>query len=192
MAICKLCKQDKELRDSHYIPAAVYAELRDETDTNPNPVMMDGTISLVTSRQITGYFLCGDCEQRFSKFGETWVLGNMWKRTSGFPLQDLLSSIEPVYATDSFAQYKTNNIPEIDMDALVYFALSIFWRGSAIVWRSAGGPLFPGIDLGPFEEPVRRFLLGGEFPKDIVVLVAVWPLKEVLHAAHTQRATGKK
>jgi hypothetical protein len=44
-----------------------------------------------------------------------------------------------------------------------------------------------GIDLGPFEEPIRRFLLGGEFPANVVVLVSVWPTKDVLPAAYTPR-----
>jgi hypothetical protein len=44
-----------------------------------------------------------------------------------------------------------------------------------------------GIKLGPYEEPIRKFLLGGPFPDDIVVQVAVWPTKDVVRAAYTPR-----
>jgi hypothetical protein len=72
------------------------------------------------------------------------------------------------------------------MDALIYFALSIFWRGAAHRWRNIKG-VMDGIKLGPYEEPIRKFLLGSPFPDDIVVQVAVWPTKDVIPAAYTPR-----
>jgi hypothetical protein len=44
-----------------------------------------------------------------------------------------------------------------------------------------------GIELGPFEEAIRRFLLGDKFPADTVILVSVWPTRDVLPAAYTPR-----
>ncbi len=64
--------------------------------------------------------------------------------------------------------------------------LSVFWRAAAHTWRNMSGPM-EGIDLGPFEEPIRRFLLGGPFPSNPVVLVSVWPTRDVLPAAYTPR-----
>ena len=77
MPLCKLCKQDRELRDSHFLPAAVYAQLRNPADQNPNPVLITKKLSLTTSKQMKDYVLCAECEERLSKFGETWVLANM-------------------------------------------------------------------------------------------------------------------
>lgn len=185
MPLCKLCKKDRDLRESHFLPAAVYARLRDGDQQDPNPVLVTSRISLTTSRQITGRVLCAECEERFSKLGEAWVLANM-ARPEGFRIQEALASTKPIGASEEFACYSSAVIPEIKMDALVYFALSIFWRASAHTWRNVSG-LMEGIDLGPFEERIRRFLLGDTFPTDIVILVSVWPTKDVLPAAYTPR-----
>lgn len=185
MSLCKLCKQDRELRDSHFLPAAVYALLRTPGDLNPNPVLITKNVSLTTSKQIKDYVLCAECEERFNKLGETWVLANM-ARPEGFLMQDAVAATKPIEANESFAYYSGAAIPAIDMDALVYFALSVFWRASVHNWKNVSGYM-EGIDLGPFEETIRRFLLGDKFPPDTVVLVSVWPTKSVLPAAYTPR-----
>src|SRR5713226_5437987 len=169
MPLCKLCKQDRELRESHFLPAAVYAQLRGNTQLDPNPVLITRRVSLTTSKQITDRVLCAECEQRFSKSGEAWVLGNM-ARPEGFLIQDAVAASKPIDANDKFAYYSSVKIPEINMDALVYFAVSMFWRGSAHTWRNVSGYM-EGIELGPFEEPIRRFLVGDKFPADTVILV---------------------
>lgn len=185
MPPCKLCKQDRELRDSHFLPAAVYAQLRNPADQNPNPVLITKNVSLTTSKQIKDYVLCAECEERLSKFGETWVLANM-ARPEGFPIQEALTATKPIESNESFACYTGAAIPAVNVDALVYFALSIFWRASAHIWRNLSGYM-EGIELGPFEETIRRFLLGDKFPVDTVILVSVWPTKDVLPAAYTPR-----
>jgi hypothetical protein len=187
MAICRLCRQDRNLRESHYIPAAIYAELRTESERNPNPVLMNGEVSLITSWQLTEIALCDECENRFNENGERWVLANMSKGDGGFPIHDVLNAMRPQIAPGNVEQFAMVGIDGIDMDALVYFALSIFWRGSAITWHNRGR-IYDGINLGPFEETIGTFLLGGAFPRDVVVLVTVWPRAvEVLPAAHTPR-----
>jgi hypothetical protein len=185
MPLCKLCKQDRELQESHFLPAAVYAQLRDPAQQNPNPVLITSQISLSTSKQITDRVLCDECEQRFSRLGETWVLANM-ARPEGFPIQEALAATAPIAANESFAYYSSAAISTIKMDALVYFALSIFWRASAHRWRNVSG-FMEGIDLGPFEEPIRCFLLGDRFPADTVILVSCWPTRDVVPAAYTPR-----
>ena len=185
MPLCKLCKLDRELRESHFLPAAVYAQLRENTQQNPNPVLMTSRISLTTSKQITGRVLCAECEQRFSRLGETWVLANM-ARPEGFPIQEALVAAKPIAANETFAYYSSAAVAAINMEALVYFALSMFWRASAHMWRNVSG-FMEGIELGPFEESIRRFLLGDKFPTDTVILVSVWPTTDVLPAAYTPR-----
>ncbi len=97
-----------------------------------------------------------------------------------------MAASKPIDANDKFAYYSSVKIPEINIDALVYFAVSMFWRGSAHTWRNVSGYM-EGIELGPFEEPIRRFLVGDKFPADTVILVTVWPTKDVLPAAYTPR-----
>jgi hypothetical protein len=77
-------------------------------------------------------------------------------------------------------------LPQTRAAGLVYFALSMFWRASAHTWRNVSG-FMEGIELGPFEESIRRFLLGNEFPADTVILVSVWPTRDILPAAYTPR-----
>jgi hypothetical protein len=185
MPLCKLCRLDRELQESHFLPAAVYAQLREGSQKNPNPVLMTSRVSLTTSKQITGRVLCAECEQCFSKLGETWVLANM-ARPEGFPIQEALAATKPIAANENFAYYSSAGIAAINMDALVYFALSMFWRASAHTWRNVSG-LMEGIELRSFEETIRRFLLGDKFPADTVILVSVWPTRDVLPAAYTPR-----
>jgi hypothetical protein len=162
LALCKLCRQERELRESHFLPAAVYAQLREGAPQNPNPVLITNKISLTTSKQITDRVLCAECEELFSRNGEAWVLGNM-SRPEGFPIQDALAANKPIQSNDNFAYYSSVTMPAINMTALVYFAMSMFWRASAHIWRNVSG-FMEGIELGPFEEPIRKFLLGGPFP----------------------------
>ena len=171
MAACKLCRQEHQLVESHFLPAAVYAQFRNEAE--PNPVVITKQVSQATSRQIKDFLLCAECEGRFSKFGETWVLGNM-ARAEGFKLQHALLDVQPIAASETFACYSTVGVQGIDMDALVYFGMSIFWRASTHRWKNASGPM-EGIDLGPFEESLRQFLLGGPFPENTVTELPMIP-----------------
>jgi hypothetical protein len=58
----------------------------------------------------------------------------------------------------------------IDRQKLGYFALSVFWRGSVHVWRGSSKKA-PVIQLGEYEEPIRRYLLGETpFPAGIAVM----------------------
>ena len=66
---CGLCREQRVLRYSHLFPAALYKILRDPDRRNPNPVMVTRSHAGTTSRQVSAYFLCGDCEQRFSRDG---------------------------------------------------------------------------------------------------------------------------
>jgi hypothetical protein len=58
--------------------------------------------------------------------------------------------------------YRAANIPEIRAAEIAYFAASIFWRGSLYPWNDDGSV---PIDMGPFQDTFRRYLLGQEaFP----------------------------
>jgi hypothetical protein len=63
-------------------------------------------------------------------------------------------------------------IATIDLSQLSYFALSVFWRASACPWDMLDH--FAQINLGPYQEKLRRFLLGEEgFPEQAVLMVNV-------------------
>lgn len=84
---CKLCHQTKDLRDSDFIPAAMYKYIRATSLKNPNPVVVGPGRTIRTSEQVRDYLLCAECEDRFNKNGEQEVLKWACKRDR-FPLED--------------------------------------------------------------------------------------------------------
>lgn len=69
--LCKLCHEDRDLRESHYVPAALYP-------TNAKELIFTTREATHAERfEVTKYLLCGDCEQRFSDHGESEVLSHV-------------------------------------------------------------------------------------------------------------------
>jgi hypothetical protein len=57
----------------------------------------------------------------------------------------------------------------VEADQLSYFAASVFWRAGVHNW-----PVADRIELGPYEEQLRLFLLDeADFPQDGVLIVTV-------------------
>ena len=184
--ICKLCREEKQLQDSHLIPAAVIRQLREPSLDNPNPILVTHKVAVQSPRPIKDYVLCRDCEDLFSRKGETWVIGHM-AREDKFLIFDTLKKSKPLAADEEFAVYAGSQIPGIEVDRLVYFALSVFWRSAVHEWRGFSGTI-PKIELGPYQEPIREFLLGSQpFPENTAVLVAVWPTRDAYQGAYTPR-----
>jgi hypothetical protein len=180
MEQCKLCLQNVErLEESHFLSAGIYRILRDDKEKNPNPWLLTRTTAVQTSRQMTARLLCRACEQRFSKYGETWVLGHCLRKDGSFPLASILAPIVPDVWSDTTATrlYYASKIPEINISALTYFAASIFWRGSIHPWNDDAS--IP-VRLGPFQEQFRQYLMGLQaFPKDCSLWVVVREGKEI-------------
>lgn len=179
IGVCKLCLQQRELQDSHFIPRAVYKCLRTPKDKNPNPVVVGRRITCTTSRQMKDYVLCADCEERFNKNGETWMMRQLWNGQR-FPLGDRLNVALPHY---TFERAETlvfsGTAVGIETAKLGYFALSVFWRAAVHAWKMPHGEKTRKINLGFAEEPIRKFLLGqASFPKDVVLMVTVCTDKE--------------
>jgi hypothetical protein len=181
---CKLCLRKRELRDSHYLPAAILRQLRSKGEQNPNPIFVTKDSTIQTSRPMKEYLLCHECEDRFSKNGETWVIGHMARRDK-FPIFDTLAAVQPAYSFNRLDYFEGRNIEGIAVDKLVYFGLSVFWRGSIHRWRTQSGPL-ERIELGPFREPIRRFLLDGSgLPTNLAIIIGIWPDRNPFMGAYT-------
>lgn len=152
---CKLCLVDGlELQNSHFLPKGVYRILRDDGAPNPNPWLISERKTVQIPFQLKAPLLCRDCEQRFSKQGENWVLGNCLKKDRSFPLASILAARAADVSSDTNPTriYWAANIPEINSPALLYFAASMFWRGSIHTWNQDGS--IP-VELGPFRESFR-------------------------------------
>lgn len=183
---CRLCVKDADLQDSHYIPRRAYSTNMARALKNPNPVVISHGQMKQVSDQLRGYTFCHDCEQLLSKKGENWVLANIPDdQGRPFPLQDALMPENPVFSGDGVDLYAGRKIKAFNVDKLIYFGMSMFWRGAARDWKSSLGEIAPPVNLGEYYEPIRQFLLGGPFPDDVFILVYVHNLKPAMNAATT-------
>jgi hypothetical protein len=112
-----------------------------------------------TSRQAVQYLLCSDCEGRFDRGGENWVLKHCYRGKGRFRLRTLLEESPPLYAKLDFTICSASR-PDVSIDQLAYFAVSVFWRASVVDWWSSQQK-YESIELGvKYQEEVRKFLLG--------------------------------
>ena len=184
IGICRLCLQTKALQDSHYLPKGAYRINRAPALKNASPVVLSNGQLLQSSAQLSDYLLCSDCEQRFSKNGEAWVLGNI-PRNYGetFPILDALNAEAPLLIDGDTRLYAGTRVKSLNMKKIVYFAVSVFWRGAVHKWTSSLRSDAPDVHLCAYEEPIRQFLLGtSPLPDDVALWVLVCPNGSVLNA----------
>jgi hypothetical protein len=182
---CKLCLQnDVVLQDSHFLSKGIYKILRDEGARNKDPFLITKAAIVQTSRQLKRHLLCGPCEIRLNKGGENWVLRHCLQNDGRFLLAEKLAYAKPVMSApeNSTRIYSAALVPGIDVAQISYFAASIFWRGSIYPWNDDGS--IP-VQLGPFQERFRRYLMGEEpFPKHACLWVAVREGKGIDRLTH--------
>jgi len=174
MSKCRLCEEPSILIDSHLIPKSAYKASKS--------FVLGGRPELVTVKtaegsaaysdvQVTKKLLCSKCEDLFSKNGEK-IIGRLWATASSFPLLDVLSSAEPLAVGPEFSVYDTSIIDKKSLDALFYFAASIFWRANVWDWGRERDH-YVGALGARYEEAFRRFLLGGEFLENVYIIISV-------------------
>jgi hypothetical protein len=120
--------------------------------------------------------LCADCEDRFNKDGEQWVLGNCWRTDTEFPLrQALWAAHDPAADERSTMVFNGRTTLGLDADRVAYFGCSVFWRGTLPGWRDRTGVAPDRLDFGPtYTEELRRFLLREvEFLTHMALVVTV-------------------
>jgi hypothetical protein len=95
-----------------------------------------------------------------------------------FRLRELLQRAQPIYADETDTIFNTSTIPGLDVEKLVYFCVSVFWRAAVREWESSGRK-YRGITLGPkYQEQIRRYLLADAyFPENAAVMLLVSGLK---------------
>lgn len=160
-----------ELQESHFLPAAAYRATRKLGGVAP--VTYREGIALQNDDQMTAHILCADCEERFNRNGEDWVL-RFCNRPGGFRLYDLVTALRPTIGGSDLQMYETQHVAKIDGDKLAYFCLSILWRGAAHRWKWGKNPV-ETYSLGPrYSEKIRKYLLGEiEFPEKIAVQISL-------------------
>ena len=184
IGVCKLCLQTKALQNSHYLPKSAFKVNRAPALKNPNPVVLSNDELVQSSAQLSDYLLCSDCEQKFSKNGESWVLANIPRDYGGkFPILDALNAEVAVLEDGGTKVYAGANVKFLDMDKIIYFAISVFWRGAVHVWESSLRSKAPDVQLCGYEEPIRQFLFGtSPLSENVSIRVYVCPNGSVLNA----------
>ena len=170
---CGLCANIRNLKRSHFDPQAIYRLLR---SSNKPIVHLTANVAIAGDQEIRDYFLCHCCEDLFNKNGEGWVLANCYRpQRKTFRLQTALRGAQAVGGSSNFRLYDGSRIPWVDVDKLVYFAVSLFWRAAAHKWRDKIDAITQ-LDFGPYLECLRLFLLGqADLPSEVVVMVTVSP-----------------
>jgi hypothetical protein len=170
---CRLCLKVRPLCKSHLVPKANFKTLRATGKKNPHPLLISGGVVRTTSAQTQEYLLCDECEQRLRINGEDWVLSNCYRGEGEFNIRKVLLAAEPWYGDQDIQIFKASAVPEIAITPIIYFGLSVFWRAAVRDWRLPGVPIIR-IDLGPYEEPLRRYLLAeSAFPDRMALNVGV-------------------
>ncbi|MHB1936425.1 MAG: hypothetical protein ACYCOR_07550 [Acidobacteriaceae bacterium] len=182
--ICALCRKEADLLDSHYLPKRTYSMNMARSLKNPNPVTLAHRKAKQISDQLRGYAFCAECEDLFNRNGERWVLANIPRdQGSPFPLQDALFPEIPTFIGENINVYAGRKIKAFDIEKLVYFGMSVFWRGAAREWKSSTGAVAPPVDLREYFEPIREFLRGRQFPDDVFIIITISNLKPPGNAA---------
>ncbi len=182
--ICPLCLKFGELCESHYMSRFNYKLTRAVQLRNPNPVSISAGKATQSQSQVKDYVLCPDCEKKINIKGESWVVNRIPKGYGEpFPLQEALLGHDYLDLGGGNWIFQGKGIAEFDMDKLVYFAASIFWRGAAHVWPAIDGDEIQRVNIGSHQECLRKFLLDGTLlPEDLTITVYVWPFEYVPQA----------
>ena len=149
---------------------------------NPNPIMnVNGALKQI-SDQFRGYVFCSDCEDLLNKNGEKWVQNNIpHSHDAVFPLLGAIGKLTPIHIEKDLRVFDVSTEKAFDMKQLVYFGMSIFWRGAVHQWMSSSKQRAPLVSLGAYDVPIRKFLLGaGRFPKDVVLLLYIWSVGSLM------------
>jgi len=172
MPICALCKQPvSALRESHLIPAGFYRQM---TRSSGGYTSATKEAAGNTSQQVKELLLGDCCEQRLEQNGEGWVLKN-YSKDGKFPILNNLVKVHPILTKGDTKYFNLASNADIDIEKIVYFAASVFWRAGAHSWKFPTASPY-SIQLGPYLESLRLFLLGQSgFPANASLGIFVSP-----------------
>jgi hypothetical protein len=189
-APCGLCLKTAVLQNSHLLPASGYRLARSGPDEAiHNPIHITSTKSFPSDKQITDYFLCWDCEQRFSTHGENYVM-NQCARNGKFPLRDLLRTGSPLHDLGDLKIYEIMHLLGEKTAQYLYFGASVFWRAAARAWSIDGETIGP-LDFDQHQDELRRYLLDeAGFPEDCRLIVQASSENEMTDMVLTPHKTN--
>jgi hypothetical protein len=168
---CPLCLETQNVVSSHLIPAKVYEYLH---PSGADPISISSKVVMATARQLQAYLLCLECEDRLNKGGEMWLLPLFATLEGSFPFYDLLTKVPAEASFEEGTAYFASKNPAIQVDKLVRFGMGMFFKAAVHSWE--GGKREPMIELGPYLESVRAFVMGETgFPERMTLNIGVLP-----------------
>lgn len=150
MATCRLCLQEKELcRKSHILPDFMYRELFDDKHRMVKGTPIEGERPQnLQSGEYEGGLLCADCDNRIIGGYEGYASKVLYG--GGIPV-----STKRVRKADDGLEITI--VQGLDYRTFKLFLLSLLWRASI-----SSLPFFAAVDLGPYEDKLRKMLLAGD------------------------------
>lgn len=146
---CKLCKRQKQLRNSHIIPKTFWESVSDDINRSV-PISTEKKKLQFVQGGIKEQLLCQDCEVKLS----------VWEDTLKKDLTDI-GNQHSSFLTIQQVDNKLLSVQNIKYEKFKLGALSILWRLSV-----SNDDHYSGYDLGPYEEKIRSFLCLGRCPKE--------------------------
>lgn len=137
---CKLCREERELRDSHVIPEFLYNALYDDEHKYYVVSTAHGKSARPLQKGLRERLLCGDCEKRFSRW-ETYAANVLYNRNRA-----RCEKVDDTIVVEGldYAQFKL-------------FLLSLIWRAGISSLR-----VFEQTKLGPHEQRLRDMLFAAD------------------------------
>jgi hypothetical protein len=88
---------------------------------------------------------------------------------AGFPLLEPLKKHRPIFLESDMALFNVSAVSEWNCEALLHYGAGIFFKAGVHDWPAEGGET--QIELGPYLEPLRQFVLGEkDFPTGSMAL----------------------
>jgi len=153
---------------SHYVGHAIQRLCR---QAGEDPILMTPKVILATPRQLWAHLLCQGCEDRLNRMGENVVL--QWlDNNHGFRLLEWMQRSCVVKDERTVVTFSARDMG-IDTEPFAHFGLGLLWKGAVHQWNTAEGQT-TSINLGPYEDCIRRYLLGeAGLPEGVYVILAV-------------------
>jgi len=170
--ICKLCDNEKILKNSHIIPEYFYYPMRDSKNRIVQMNSTENERNKLLQKGFREYLLCNDCEQKIGK-NERYVKNTLY----GTKSDELITNHWKKTLKWDEGSYIFNNI---DYKKFRLFQLSILWRASV-----AEGEMWDEIILGLSERKLKSMLFREDpgNPKNFgcLMMCILLPDKDIAH-----------
>jgi hypothetical protein len=105
-----------------------------------------------------------------------------YREGAGFALQDSLQNGTPIHVGPQLSTFNGLTTEGVNLDKLVFFPLSVLWRGSIHRWNHNGRTIDLPLLGDRYNEELRKYLLGVTgFPPNVAIQITVSSVKPPLN-----------